>query len=344
MSKLALLAALLGFSTTALAFDDWITVSGQINFDVTASRNGDFERNLRTQDAEITLEIALREGIKAVVKLELERALIQNGQSVESLPFDLEKFIEQAYIRIETDKVTNLPRAIITVGKHSMAFGQQISRMPMFKDNLLHKLNRQSEVIGLTVALNPSFLKIVDEVAISVFEARAGDLQIDNKMGASMKLSKRVNHYIRVTASALYKQSLDASRGDEARASLGFVWDNQDGTWSVWSEGIVFKNNPAYPDSSLAATAGVARKLGPGSVVVEYSYVQRFAKELGLAYNLPIGRNLVISPEVRYQFDRANGAPNDVRVGVRARVVFQQTAPKPLLPGPVRPVNIEREP
>jgi len=329
-------ALVLAVSTQASAQmnADWLKIGGQISFDATGSDSNDFERNLKTSDAELIFEVALHEGIKAVVRTELERQLMLNGVEVGSSNFDVEKFIEEAYIRIETDKVSGLPRAIVTLGKHSMAFGQQISEMPMFKDNLLYKVGREDEVIGLTVSMNTNLLKIVDQVAVSIFETGRGDLDISDKKGASVKLSKQLTQKIQATASALYKESLTAGGEDEMRGSLGVLFDNGDGTFRMWAEGMVLKNNPVYADSDLAATAGASKKLGPGSVVVEYSYVERFAQELATAYNLPVGKHLVISPEVRHTFERANNQKADTRVGVRARLHFADTTPvKPLMTG-----------
>lgn len=164
----------------------WLEIEGQVNFDVSASEKGNWERNLRTQDDEITLSLLITKGIKIVVQTELERALIIANNGVQSDAFNIEKFIEDAYIQIETDKF-GMPRAIITAGKHDMAFGQNATKMPMFKDNLLYSLTNEREVIGLTVGLPANFFGLVDKAAFSVFETGAGDLALSNGVGGTMK-------------------------------------------------------------------------------------------------------------------------------------------------------------
>ena len=84
------------------------TLDGQANFDVKASSLEDYENHLRVQDAEIKFQLLVREGIKVVIKTELEQRL---DPKLRQKDFDFQKVIEEAYIQIETDKVSGLPRA-----------------------------------------------------------------------------------------------------------------------------------------------------------------------------------------------------------------------------------------
>lgn len=310
----------------------WLKVDGQINFDLTASDRGNFERNLRTQDAEIKFEVLLKEGIKAVVRTELERALVQSGNGVMSEKFDLEQFIEEAYIQIETDKL-GLPRAVVTAGKHRIAFGQNFTQMPMFKDNLLFSLTNQEQVIGLTVQLPADTLKIVDSIAISIFETSVGDLKWKNGVAGSLKVEKKVSDRIKAQASLLLSENGRAGK-HETRGSLGFVFESADGKLTAWAEGVIVSQNPNYArETVMGGRVGAGYKVGPGTVVIEYTYLRDQGHEVAAAYNLPVGSGLVLSPEVRHRTNIDGKGLSDTIVGIRARLMFQSEMKKRQLKG-----------
>ncbi|GIL17640.1 MAG: hypothetical protein BroJett040_13910 [Oligoflexia bacterium] len=297
----------------------WLDVSGNISFDGTSRKtdSGDWDKDFRVQDAELRFEILAREGMKLVIKAELERVLNRYIND-EDLDTKLGEMLEEAYIQIETDKVLGLPRAVITLGKHRMAFGQRIAELPMFKDSLLYKLNNEEEMIGFTVALPASFFKIADEVAFSLYETGAGDMKISKDKAVSVQLSKQLTNQIKMQISALMKQH--EGKENETRGSLGFVYTSADGKYKVWAEGIVMEHNPEFLDSRYGATLGAAMKLGKGAIVVEGSVLEKVAKEIALAYNLPVGSHLVLSPEVRYVM-KEDGT-RDTVLGIRARIAF----------------------
>ncbi len=317
-----LLATALLLSSVAKADESslptWLDVSGTISFDKGTTHNGSDwnSRDLRIQDAELRFEILAREGVKLVIKAELEKQLNQLYKG-DDLDAKLEQILEEAYIQIETDKF-GLPRAVITVGKQRMAFGQELTQLPMFKDSLLYKLNNETEMIGLTVALPANFLKVVDEVAISLYETGAGDLKISDDKAVSIQLSKQLTQQVKMQISALMKEHGSADK--ETRASIGFVFTTTDGNTQVWAEGIVMRHNPDYTNSQYAATLGAARKLGAGAIVIEASVLENQAKEIAVGYNMPVGSYLVLSPEVRYVM-HDNGDKETV-VGIKARLAF----------------------
>lgn len=314
-------ATLMGTNSTFAAepsLPPWLDVSGNINLDGTAQKGGgDWDKDFRVQDAELRFEILAREGMKLVIKAELERILNRYIKD-EDLDTQLGQMLEEAFIQIETDKVLGLPRAVITFGKHRMAFGQKIAELPMFKDSLLYKLNNEEEMIGFTVALPASFFKIADEVAFSLYETGAGDMKVSKDKGVSVQLSKQLNNQIKMQISALLKQH--EGLPTEKRASLGFVYTSQDGKYKVWAEGVVMDHHPEFKDSRYGATLGAAMKLGAGAIVIEGSVLEKVAKELAIAYNLPVGSHLVLSPEVRYVMK--DDGTRDTVVGIRARLEF----------------------
>lgn len=316
----AALAASMAFSTPnlyATELPDWLDISGSVNFDVTADDLENIDADLRAQDAELRFEILAREGVKIVIKAELER-ILNKYINDDNLSTELEKMIEEAYIQIETDKVSKLPRAIITVGKHRMAFAQRLAELPMFKDSLLYQLTNEEEMLGLTVALPGNFFKIVDEVAFSLYETGAGDFSVAKEKGLTVRLSKKVTQQLEVQVSGMLKEH--ANSDNEMRASLGFVFTSEDGRWKLWAQGLVMEKNPEYMNSKFAAAVGAAMKLGAGAIVVEASAIENHAKEVAVAYSLPVGSHLVLSPEVRYL--RYENGSDDTIVGIRARIEF----------------------
>ncbi len=312
-------------TSTALAetsgLPGWLDISGNVNFDVTGKDSADFESDLRVQDAEVRFEILAREGVKAVIKLELERQL-QQAIDDEDIEKELAQLVEEAYIQIETDKVSGLPRAIVTAGKHRMAFGTRLSQLPMYKDSMLYKLLNEEELIGVTLDLPHNFFGMVDSVAVSLYETGAGDFKISKDKGASVRASKRLSSQIEATLSGLIKENGDADK--ETRGAVGLVFTSNDGKFQVWSEGIVMKNNPLYADSKYAGTLGAAMQAGRGIVVVEASAMEKNGQELAVAYNMPVGSYLILSPEVR--LTKTDSGDKDTTVGIRARLEFGKKA------------------
>lgn len=314
----------------------WLQVQGEVNMDYFAKDSQNYSSNLRAQGGMIKISADVAKGIKAAVKLSLDRDLRVNGTDVASGTFDMGKFIEQAYVEIKMDELTGTPVAVI-IGKDAMAFGQQLSHLPMYKDNLLYKTNTIDKVIGVTVKLDNRLLgSALDSLEVSAFENGADDLKIGDGYGLSVRLSKQLSQSLKLTASAAEIEQ-DAKENSysydklDKRAAVGIVYDNGNGTWKAFAQGTVMKGSVSNPSDAarLGATAGVAINAGPGEVVMEYSYLERQAQQVALAYNLPLGKNLTISPEVRYTFSQDSGAANDTQVGVRAKASFgNESAPK----------------
>ena len=294
----------------------WLTVDGQANFDVRHSSTQDYESNLRVQDAEVKFELLVREGIKIALKTELQQRL---NKEMREQDFDWEKAIEEAYIQIQTDKISGLPKATITFGKHGMAFGQKYHELPMYKDSLIDKLTKKSEVIGVTVDLPTEFFKVIDSVAISIFEATSGDLKISNEKGASMRLTKKISDQMTAQISALINEKVNTS-DLEKRGSVGFIFTTKDGKRKIWAEGVIVDDSPLFDKTTLGAQVGSSSQLGSGTIVVEYQYLRDQAHEIALAYNLPVGTWLVLSPEIRHRKDLTGTKEDETVIGIRARI------------------------
>jgi len=332
-----IMATLIGLGTASSALGQnvapWINTDSEINFDFTGKKSENYELRVK-MDAAFRFEVIAREGVKAVVKARIEQLIYENGDFVALQNLDWEKVLEEAYIQVETDKATGLPRAIVTFGKHDMAFGQAVSQTPMYRDSLLYNLAQEREVIGLTIELPTKFLSVVDSVALSLYETGFGDFQISDEIGGSIKLSKKVMKMIEIQASALVKENAGFAN-TESRYSMGFVFTAPGGKYKVWAQGLVFDQNPNLPLTEWGAQIGASAKLGPGTVVIDWQYLESHAHELAVAYSIPVGNHLMFSPEVRQVWDLGGVGSDETRIGVRTRLHYQSTIGKRLKPRPM---------
>ncbi len=315
--KSTLAATVLACSLSASADMDtsWLTVEARGSADAfwAEDANGDLKNNLRTQDVEVIMTAQITENIKFVLKTELERMLRADDNDVSS-DFDLESFIEEAYVEIRN--VGGQPVAFI-VGKQEIPVGMQKSLMP-FDEAGTKNIIREQGVFGLTMRLDYNFFGLIDSAEVSVFETGRNDLDIGDVKGVSVKLNKQLTETIKATASYKYRGEAGAGGEDEQTFAIGAVYD--DGTWTAYVEGIGMVDNAQYPDSDFAFTVGVARQVGPGQAVVEYNYIDNSMQQIGLGYNMKLTDHLSIGPEVRYNMPE-NGDDN-VSFGVRATVDF----------------------
>lgn len=333
-----LLAALIGLGTLGTAqaqnVAPWIKADSEINFDWTGKKSEDYDLRVR-MDSVFRFEVIAREGVKAVVKARIEQLIYENGDFVTLQDLDWERVIEDAYIQIETDKLTGMPRAIVTFGKqYQVAFGQAVEQTPMFRDSLLYQLSTEQEVIGLTVELPTKFLQVIDSVAMSVYETGAEDFQIADEMGGSIKLSKKLMRVLEAQASALIKENAGYV-DNETRYSMGFVFTAPGGAVQVWAQGLIFQHNPGLPATEWGAQVGASAKLGPGAVIIDWQYLENHAHELAVAYSIPVGQHLVFAPEVRQVWDLGGVGSDETRVGVRTRLQYSKEIGKRLKPKPM---------
>lgn len=311
--------ALVPFTTMAQTqVTPWLTVGADANFELSTTKASDYEASLKS-NANLRFEVLMREGIKAVIKARIEQTLVENGKSKDWESEKIEKVLEEAYITIETDKVSGLPRAILTVGKHEMAFGQAFSELPVFRDSLLYSLNGEREMLGLTVTLPAQTLKFVDSLAISLYENGSGDFKVADEKGLALKVSKTLSQRIKAQASLLVKENAGLA-DKEKRGSLGFVYEDANGNYKVWAEGLVFDHNPLMTQTDFGGQLGGSYKLGKGTVVVEYQFLQKYAHDLTVAYNLPVNSWLVISPEVKHRKYSDSSLGSNTTVGINARL------------------------
>lgn len=272
-----------------------------VNGEITAGGMASTRANgssINLQNSYISLSAAWKNKIRAVVTSKLEHIFKEQGVGLND-NFSLQEFVREAYIEIR--EVGGVPLAIV-VGKHPIAFGQNVQAMPLFANNPLLKLQRIDQVYGVTVELTEGLFGLFDKVEISAFETKGGDLELGRIDGVSVRLSKMLTEHWQLTVSHAEMGNNHLNTGHERRTSVGLIGEALNGDLVGWVEGIYFSNNPQYPNSSFALTGGLMYKVHRATdIVLEYSYVQNALHELGLGIKANLTKNLSAGVEVRYR-------------------------------------------
>lgn len=292
----------------------WLTGEIDLNFDGTGAQTEDYERKYGFE-GRFELEAVITQSIRAVIELELERELQKSGLLED---IDWEEVIEEAFIEIDLDRATGIPRAKVLLGKHQMAFGQLLERQIRFEEALLWDIGNQQEVIGITVELPTRLLQIVDQVSLSLFEAGEEDLRISKEVGGSIQLTKKVTNRIRAQASALMKETED-SHPAESRGSIGLLFSDQSNGFEAWSQILIVNELAGFPHAKWGLQIGGSKKIGPGTIIVDYQYLDLVAHELTVGYRLGLGNHWSIAPELRQRLDLSGIESDELVIGVRVR-------------------------
>lgn len=310
--------ASIAFSTTPVlagmtdSLNVGVTMEGRLTSDSTYVSSS---KSVKTQisNAEIRATLAFREGLKAVIGLELAKAV--NGSVDKD---DIEEMLEEAYIEYDANG-----KALIRVGKQQIPFAQEFAAMAIPENDQRFALANEKEVFAIVVQLPKESLgvigKAIDSLEFSVFETGAGDLDIAKTKGGSFKATRALSKKMQVAVSGLMKET---SGDNEYRAAVSVSYKTNNG-WSLFAEGQWLDNNPTYPNAEFAATLGASKEFGPGTIVLQASAVDNHGEELGASYHLPISGAVTLSPEVRY-----NTETEDTTVAVRMTVQGQKTFKK----------------
>ena len=194
-----------------------ISVGGEIHTDYNT------DGSLST-DGYIKISAKLSKRLKAVVKLELDHIFYKNGV-YEDPNFDIEKFIEEAYIEFKNHK--GKLHAIV-IGKQPVAFGNHVSRMPNHHNSPTHDVNQIKKVFAFTIKFKD--VGFFDLIEASVFESETDDLSIGDINGLSVRLTKNITEKLKVSLSAAKVKR----EHEEKIVSIGFV--NKRGKWTAYGE------------------------------------------------------------------------------------------------------------
>lgn len=302
-----------------LGDDFTIEYDSEVNTNLMESRENGAGINL--EGSYVSMAVEWRQKVRLVLTGKLEE-LFQNNQVEFNEDFDIGKFVSEAYIEIR--EVAGTPIAII-VGKQPIPFGQNVQAMPMFRNNPLAELQEINEVYGLTVDLTEGLLGLFDQLEISTFESEAGDMEIGKIDGMSIRMSKMLTEQWLLTASHARQDNGHLNTGVEKRTSIGLIGESEDGSLVGWVEGVLFSNNPEYPNSEFAITVGGQYQIAESTaVVVEYNYVEKELHEIGAGVKTELTRNLSVGAEVRYR-NYVDQRESDVIFGITFTYRFGNT-------------------
>jgi hypothetical protein len=312
-----------GSDIELLGGDFRVGYEAEINSNASTSTEGQNSINLR--GSYISLNAEWKNKVRLVLTAKLEKIFKENKVSF-SDDFSLEEFIEEAYIEIK--EVGGSPIAVI-VGKQPIPFSQKVQAMPIFSDNPVAGLQNINEVYGVTVDLTEGLFGIFDQVEVSAFETEKGDLKLGTIDGVSVRLSKMLTDNILLTIGHAEMGNTHLDTGHERRTSIGLVAESNDGMLVGWVEGMFFSNNPNYPDSSFAITAGaMVRVHRTTDVIVEFNYVEKELNQYAIGTRTALTSNLTLGVEARYN-DYQDGRDNDVVFGVNLSYSFGSSGYRP---------------
>jgi hypothetical protein len=296
-----------------------IKLSAKGSIDYWAGDSDDFESNWKTKDVNIKLEAQFNDAVKAVLVAELNRNLVIDGENVSS-KFSWETFLEEAYIQIDYDKINNTPIALV-FGRIDSTYGTTFRGMAITHRDLIYADTYYKYVWGVAVVLKKELLKdILDKVEISVFENSENDFDFGGGAGAAIRISKTLTKALKMKASVLASK-IEKKDDYDKKAMVTFIYGSTSGRWKAYINGLVLDGK--YDDSRLGASAGFMFDLWKGEVAMEISVLQSIAKEIGLAYHIPVGEFIKIAPEFRYRFDIENKETDEeFSIGVRTTLDF----------------------
>lgn len=288
---------------------------GAFEYGIKATTNVTKDKT-KVQDLEFVGGLLITEGIKGIIRLELE------DQDLSDI--EIEKALEEMKLSIAVDQVTGNPRALVTnldIGIIEAVFKANVSENSNAKNSFLYELaDSDKGVVGLTMEINPELLKLVDSARISVYEAGAMDgFDISNEKAVAAEVTKRIGQFV-AQFSTRWKEK--SSSSDEWTNQIAVVWDKGEG-YRVWGSVLHMNNNGIY-NEKLAATLGGAYDLTWGTLFAEAEFVPNYAKAITLGVNVQLAPGVMVGPYVRKVL--GDSISDDTEVGVNVTVALYQQA------------------
>lgn len=292
-----------------------------VRFFGTAKDGNDWTSDFKGRDIHLGLSVKLTDSLRANLRLDLARLIGLEESDADGME-KLEEALEVAEIIYTHDKGTGKMLKTVRFGKGMTALRELVTSNPVYKDSLLYDVAHKDEVVGITFEVDPG--EIARNIEASVFECKEGDIRISDCVGFAAAMNDIPTPIDGLTANAGALVAERLSDGDwEKRARVGLVYDNGNGIWKAYANGMYLDNVPGAEGSDFAFQIGAEVNAGPGQVVVEYDYLDSVAHQLTAAYNVPLGANLILSPYVRHRFNETGA--DDTEVGINARTVFGWT-------------------
>ena len=271
-----------------------LQIDGRYMSDTYFTHRSGSEPRINLNESFVSLSAAYQERIRLVLIANFGHLIDANNISFND-DFDVETFIRDAYIEIRN--INNMPIAII-IGKHPITFGQNIQEMPGWANSPLRRLQEIREVYGLTVTLTKGLLGLFDQIDYSLFEQDRGDLKLGKLNGHNLRFTKYLNEQVLMTIGLQQRENTDESKMRQAR--VGFVGMNKSGKLIGWAEGMIFSNDPDYPNSNFALTMGASYQFAKNSkVVMEFNLIEKELIQLGLGVKTSVNNSLSAGVDVR---------------------------------------------
>ena len=170
--------------------------------------------------------------------------------------------------------------------------------MPSWAQSPMRNLHEIREVYGITVTLTESLLGVFDQIDYSIFEQGRGDLSIGKLNGHNLRLTKYLNEQLLLTIGLQQRENQDTSKTKQAR--IGLVGMNESGKLIGWAEGMVFSNDPNYPNSNFALTFGASYQFSKNNkVIMEFNLIEKEIIQLGLGVKTNIKDSLQAGLDLR---------------------------------------------
>lgn len=268
------------------------TLSGRI---VTQSAIKSGNVTTSVAHAEVKANIVMTESLRAVIALELASAL---NNTVDS--DDLDRIVEEAYIEMDSKYAT------IRLGKMSPELNELFANMAIPENDALYSINRKEGVMAIQLEFTDAILDIVgnvvDSLEVTVFENGENDFKVSDNRGVNVRATKQLTEKVKAEVAALWAEH---AGGQEKGASISLAYDMNADT-DVWVKVQWMDNNPTYAGADYGAVVGMSKEVGPGTLVLQASFVDTFGTEIGTSYHLPVSGAITLSPEVRHNMKTDN--------------------------------------
>jgi hypothetical protein len=223
--------------------------------------------------------------------------LVLTMQMPELKEEQVDDFVKEAYFEFQI--LNNRPLLFI-IGKQAMPFGLNIDESTFHDLKNVDILQKIDEVWGAVISLESIDKKSRIEIGAFINE--------QNKKNKSelTNFAVRVDRYL--SEDTLFSASFVTKNTNESRLSVGLFGQTRDGALIGWIEGILFSNNPMYPNSHVAIDAGVKYQIHPMvRVVFNYNYVENVSHEFTYGIEAQLDKNLMLELEVgtEYRADKS---------------------------------------
>jgi hypothetical protein len=213
-------------------------------------------------------------------------------------------FFREAKIILDVDPKSGALFANIvktaTLGIQDIESNAFDSQMPIPDNGALRGITRQRSAQAIRIDLTS---KILDSLAVALFETGVyhpenfGDNPQPQSPGAVVMMTKNFSDRLRVSGSLTKINFPDKA---EIRINTGIAYENKEGGFTVFYNRVDFRNNPLYPDATVAQTVGVVQKINEKhSLTAEATRLNNGFKEYAVGYTYSLSKRATLGVGVR---------------------------------------------